>query len=615
MDEPQISDYALIGDSRAAALVSRHGSIDWCCLPEFDSPAIFAALLDRTRGGYFSIRPRGAYRSAQKYLVDTNVSETVFQTDSGSVSLTEAFTVRDEREKQRALYADHEILRVVEGISGTVEMTMRYVPKIFYGRSAARVTDRKKLGVCFTWKEGIFTLLTTLRQAQINTEDEKCEAEFQVKTGERIYFSLSYCDQAPAIMPELQSGAWGRMVQTSNYWRSWVARCNYTGVYAEEVRRSALVLKLLTHAPSGSIIAAPTTSLPEQPGSERNWDYRYCWLRDASFTTRVLLKLGFEEEVHSYMNWILHATRLTRPRLQVVYSAYGRARLGEQTLDWLSGYRSSVPVRIGNGADEQLQLDLYGEVLDAIYLYSGLVSKFDSDARNFIIGLGKVINKTWKEPDNGIWEIRSRRIHHTHSKVMCWVGLDRVIKLCKKYKWEGVPLADFENTARRIRSEVEDAGYNNDTRCYAREFGGRDVDASALTFSLVGYADFNSERMRSTMQAVWRDLSKNNMIYRYKAFDDGLRGSEGAFAICNFWFAENLARSGSLEKAKVIFHDTMRCVGGSGLLSEEIDPVSGALLGNYPQAFTHIGLINAALAINEEIGKQGKAHRHSIMSG
>ena len=613
MDEPQISEYALIGDSRAAALVSRHGSIDWCCLPEFDSPAIFAALLDRGRGGNFSIHPSGSYKSTQKYLADTNVSETLFETDTGRVSLTEAFVVCDETEKQEALYADHEILRVVEGLSGTVTMKMQYVPKIFYGRSAARISDRKKLGICFTWKEGIFTLLTTLPPEQVRTDEQQSQAEFEVKRGERIYFSLSYCDQAPAIIPELQEGAANRMLRTIGYWRNWVARCNYTGLYAEQVRRSALVLKLLTHAPSGSIIAAPTTSLPEQPHSERNWDYRYCWLRDASFTTRVLLKLGFEEEVHSYMNWILHATRLTRPRLQVVYSTYGRARLREQTLDWLSGYMNSAPVRIGNGADEQFQLDVYGEVLDAIYLYSDLVPKFDSDARKFIIGLGKVINKSWEEPDNGIWEIRSRRIHHTHSKVMCWVALDRVIKMCRKYNWEGVPLADFENTARRVRNEIEEAGYNNDMGCYTRELGGRDVDASALTFSLVGYTDFNSERMRSTMQAIWRDLSKNNMIYRYKTFDDGLKGSEGAFAICNFWLAENLARSGLLDMAKSIFQETIRCMGGSGLLSEEIDPVSGVLLGNYPQAFTHIGLINAALAINEEVGKQDKTYRHSLM--
>ena len=613
MDEPQISDYALIGDSRAAALVSRYGSIDWCCLPEFDSPAIFAALLDRSRGGYFTIHPAAACKSAQQYLVDTNVSETIFVTDSGRVSLTEGFAVRDEKEKQLALYPDHEILRVLEGISGSVRMTMQYVPRIYYGRSPALLVDREKLGISFTRKEGIFTLLTTLPTDQLTLVDTgKVEAAFEVKRGERIYFSLSYCDQAPAIIPELIHTASSRMERTLSYWRDWIRKCKYEGLYAEHVRRSALVLKLLTHAPSGSIIAAATTSLPEQLGSERNWDYRYCWLRDASFTTRVLLKLGFEDEVKAYMNWILHATRLTRPRLQVVYSTYGHARLREQTLDWLSGYRNSVPVRIGNGADDQFQLDVYGEVLDAIYLCCQLVEKFDKDSRSFIIGLGKVICKIWDQPDNGIWEIRSRELHHTHSKVMAWVGLDRVIKICEKYSWEGAPLAMFEDTRKRIHSLVEASGYNPEIGSYTREIGGSDVDASALAFSLVGYTDFNSDRMKSTTRAVGKYLSRNNMIIRYNAVDDGIKGEEGAFTTCNFWFIENLARSGSLEKAKQMFEDTVRCMSGSGLLSEEIDPMTGALLGNFPQAFTHIGLVNAAIAINEEHTKQHETHNHTV---
>ena len=614
MDEPQISDYAMIGDCRAAALVSRYGFIDWCCLPEFDSPAIFAALLDRRRGGYFGIRPFDACESEQKYLADTNVSRTAFATDTGRVSLTEAFAVRDEKEMQRALYPDHEILRVVEGISGTVRMKMQYVPRIFYGRSPAQLMDRKKLGISFTWKEGIFTLLTTLAPEQLRLIDnERVEAEFEVKRGERIFFSLTYCDQAPAIIPELNDGGWSRMERTIRYWSDWISNCKYNGLYTDHVRRSALVLKLLTHAPSGSIIAAPTTSLPEQLGAGRNWDYRYCWLRDASFMTRVLLKLGFDDEVMADMNWILHATRLTRPRLQVVYSTYGHTRLREQTLDWLSGYRSSAPVRVGNDADDQFQLDVYGEVLDAIYLCSERIEKFDSDSRKFIIGLGKVICKLWDQPDNGIWEIRSHEVHHTHSKVMCWVGLDRVIKICGKHRWDEAPLAMFEDTVRRLHSHIEASGYNHELGSYTRVIGGNDVDASALTFSLVGYTEFTSARMTSTTQAIGKYLSRNNMIYRYNSVDDGIKGEEGSFTICNFWFIENLARSGSLEKAKELFEATARCMSGSGLLSEEIDPASGALLGNYPQAFTHIGLVNAAIAINEEQSRQHMTHIETVV--
>lgn len=604
MEEADISNYALIGNARAAALVSRYGSIDWCCLPEFDSPAIFAALLDPRNGGRFSIRPAGTYKSAQQYLSDTNVVQTVFTTSTGEASLTDAFIAMTE-EKQSGLNPDHEIMRMVEGISGTVHLRMQFSPRMYYGKTPASIKDQGRLGLNFTWNGHICTLLTTLSPEQLRyIDDERVETEFEVNAGQRIFFSLSYSNQAPAIIPELNHTAWNRMADTITYWRDWISKCSYDGLYAQHVRRSALALKLLTHAPSGAMIAAPTTSLPENPGHERNWDYRYCWLRDASFTTRVLLKLGFEQEVHAYMNWILHATQLTRPELQVVYSVYGQTKLKEQILDWLSGYKGSTPVRIGNSAGDQFQLDVYGEVLDAIYSYSSLVKSFDRDSRKFIIGLGKVICKIWQQPDNGIWEIRSPRRHHTHSKVMCWVGLDRLIKLCTKYEWVEAPVHEFGKTAAQIRREIERTGYNEALGAYGRAPGDHNLDASALTFSLVGYLKFDSPRMMSTVRAICRELLDHNMVYRYNALDDGLSGEEGAFALCNFWLVENLARTGSLPQARKIFEATLGCMGAAGLLSEEIDPATGALLGNYPQAFTHIGLVNAALAIDEEHARQ-----------
>jgi GH15 family glucan-1,4-alpha-glucosidase len=612
-DEPKLSDYALIGNSCSAALVSRHGSIDWCCLPEFYSPSIFAALLDRQKGGYFSIAPGTEYHSVQNYLEDTNVVQTLFTTSEGTASVVDAFTATSEEKKLTSLFPDHEILRIVEGISGEVKLRVEYNPRIFYGRDLPALKNYEKLGIQFCWEENIVTLLSTLDPSdfQMDITHSRVVANFLLKAGQRVIFSLSYSDQSPAVLPELKVTAQHRMQNTISYWRDWVSKCQYTGVYGEQVKRSALTLKLLAHAPSGAIIAAPTTSLPEAIGGERNWDYRYCWLRDASFTTRVLVKLGFEEEAGAYMNWILHATRLTRPELQVVYSVYGEARLKEEILGWLTGYKKSKPVRIGNKADAQFQLDVYGEVLDALYTYTPLVKEFDSNSRRFIIGLGEVICKLWNKPDNGIWEIRSSGVHHTHSKVMAWVGLDRLIKLCSKYHWKNVPLKKFRDTMTLIREEVEQFGFNRELRSYTRELNGTHLDASLLTLSLVGYCEYTSPRMTSTVDRIIEQLSDQNLVYRYRNVDDGLKGNEGSFAICNFWLAENLAQSGRVEEAIKVFETTLEHASAAGLLSEQIDPVSHELVGNYPQGFTHIGLINAAISINEVLKAKQKKYEYS----
>jgi GH15 family glucan-1,4-alpha-glucosidase len=605
MKESTLSNYGLIGDSCSAALVSSLGSIDWCCFPEFHSPPIFAALLDRQKGGYFSVNPCGRFQSTQKYLEDTNALETVFTTTEGIVELKDAFTAMSENEKMSSLFPDHEILRIVEGVAGKVRMAMEYSPRIYYGSEFPELKDNRKLGIQFSWKENIFILLSTLNQDQLKIEKvgSRVSAEFVVQPGEKIVFSLSYSSQSPAILPELKQTASHRMQTTISFWKDWIGKCQYSGVYQEEIKRSALALKLLAHAPTGAIIAAPTTSLPETIGGERNWDYRYCWLRDASFTTRALLKLGFEEEVHAYMNWILHATQLTRPEIKVVYSVYGHSRIKEETLDWLSGYKNSKPVRVGNKADIQFQLDVYGEILDAVYAYAPLIKEFDRNSRKFILGLGEVICKIWNRPDNGIWEIRSSDIHHTHSKVMAWVGLDRLVKLCTKYRWNEASRKKFQSMADLIRQQVEQFGYNIHLESYTREFSGTNLDASLLTLSLVGYCDYSSARMTSTVDLIYERLSNQNLIYRYRNISDGLKGKEGSFAICNFWLAENLARSGRIEEAIKVFETILKHSGPTGLLSEQIDPESSELLGNYPQAFTHIGLINAAISINEVLKK------------
>jgi GH15 family glucan-1,4-alpha-glucosidase len=601
MNSPPLSDYALIGNSHSAALVCKTGAIEWCCLPEFHSPSIFASILDREKGGFFSIAPVRSMKSVQRYLPETNVVETYFEAEEGAVRIIDGFAVSSEEAKKTHFSPEHEILRVVEGVSGDVGMRMEYSPRSFYGKHIPRLEDRKKFGIHFCTGENIYTLLSTLEPQQILLSDKeqgKAMAEFSVKAGERVIFSLSYSSRSPAVLPEIHMTGWKRMNDTIRYWKEWIGHCQYSGLYEQEVRRSALVLKLLTHAPSGAIIAAPTTSIPEEPGGVRNWDYRFCWLRDASFTVNVLISLGFEEEAHAYMNWILHATQLTRPRLQVLYSVYGLATLKEKSLNWLSGYKDSRPVRIGNGADGQFQLDVYGEVLDAVYLYSKLVTQFDRDTKKFILGLGKAICDLWDKPDNGIWEVRSYPVHHTHSKAMAWIGLDRLIKLSEKYHWKDAPLEKFRKIASVISEEIERCGYNDKLESYTREFNGNTLDGSLLTMSLMGYTDPKSPRMMSTSQLIFERLSKNNMIYRYLNDDDGLPGDEGSFGVCNFWLAQNFAKSGKLEKAMELFEAMLKHASPAGLFSEEIDPDTHELLGNYPQGFTHIGLISAALCIN-----------------
>ncbi|MEJ8756157.1 glycoside hydrolase family 15 protein [Pontibacter sp. H259] len=598
----RLSDYALIGNARAAALVSNTGAIDWCCLPDFDSPALFAAILDKDKGGHFSISPIGNYSSEQRYLPDTNVAETIFETETGKARLLDAFVAQTEDAKKQGLFPDHEVLRIVEGISGTVQFKLEYAPVIYYGKESPNLQDRKKLGIHFTWKEHSYTLLSTLPPSQLILDKNTAtiaNAKFSVSPGQQVIFSFSYCNQSPVILPELEKTGWERMRQTITFWKDWIGKCSYNGLYKDEVKRGALALKLLTYAPSGAIIAAPTTSLPEQPGGERNWDYRYCWLRDASFTTRALLKLGYEEEAQAYMNWILHATRLTRPKLQVVYSVFGHASLPEQTLGWLNGYADSKPVRVGNGADKQFQLDVYGEVLDAVYAYAALVTAFDRDAKKFVLGLGEIICENWEKSDNGIWEIRSANLHHTHSKAMAWVGLDRLIKLAQKYNWTDAPLAKYKSITASIKKAIEETGFNKKLNSYAHELNGDKLDASLLTLPLVGYCKATDPRMISTINLIQERLTSNNLLYRYLNLEDGLQGKEGAFGICNFWLIENLARIGEIEKATQLFETIIKCAGPTGLLSEEIDPDTHALWGNYPQGFTHIGLINAAYALNE----------------
>jgi GH15 family glucan-1,4-alpha-glucosidase len=593
---PPIGDYALIGDGRSAALVSRDGSLDWLCWPRFDSPSIFAALLDTERGGRFRVRPTGTFRSERRYLPETNVLETVFHTASGTVALRDLMPVANEEDKRAALTPEHEVLRAIEGRAGQVEVEIVYTPRPDYARKHPDLTSRGAFGLWCGGPGGALGLRSEL-PLQRTPDGHGAYGAATIAAGERKHLSLVYCTDAPAVIPLLGDAARDRVERSIRWWRDWANRGTYDGPYRDAVMRSALVLKLMTYAPSGAVVAAPTTSLPEEIGGVRNWDYRYCWLRDASLTLRALFDLGYAEEAEAYLSWILHATRLTWPQLQVLYDVFGEAQLPESELSHLAGYANSRPVRVGNDAHGQLQLDVYGEVIDAVTRLAARGGHFDRDTARMLSGLGETVCRRWREPDEGIWEGRAGRFHHTHSKVLCWVALDRLVTLHDTGRLR-IDSDRFRSERDAIRTAIETRGYNPRLGSYTRLFDGDDLDASLLTLPLYGYHEGTHPRMRATCQRVHECLARDGLVYRYQT-DDGLPPGEGAFGICSFWAVECRAKGGDVDEATAAFARLLACANDLGLFGEEIDPETGAALGNFPQAFTHVGLINAALTLAE----------------
>lgn len=595
----KITDYGLIGNCRTAALVSKRGSIDWCCFPNFDSPSIFGALLDAEKGGLFSIAPTTEFRSRQRYLEDTNVLETTFEQSGGEARLIDTFPVRYEHDNGVELWPDQEIIRVLKPISGELEFRLVFAPRPQYASRRVHLQQRDRFGIICCYGQRMVLLRSEvpleLRETAAGSE---AFATFRVRAGQQVIFSLTYGEEAPAVIPMLGNSALQRLDLTIDYWKGWLRQCRYEGLYRDHVRRSALTLKLLTFAPSGAIVAAATTSLPEALGGVRNWDYRYCWLRDAGITTRSMLALGFIEEATAYMNWTLHATHLTRPRLQVLYTVYGKPPVKERHIDSLSGYAASKPVRVGNAAHDQFQLDVYGEALDGLFQLAPFLGRIDSETRRFVLEKAGVVCSLWNEPDEGIWEGRSGRSHHTHSKALAWVALDRATRLAERFGWEA-PFGQFRFVADQLRDSIETHGYSDELGSYTRTLGSQELDASLLALPLMGYCAASSPRMRSTRRAICEKLSRNGFIYRYALdrAEDGLPRGEGSFGICNFWLAENLALDGQVDEARRWFETILKRSNELGLWSEEIDPDTGEFLGNYPQAFTHVGLINSARAI------------------
>ena len=594
---PAIGGYGLIGDSRACALVSRDGSIDWFCAPNFDSPSLFGRLLDWERGGYFRIAPDGPYEVRRRYISETNVLETTFVAAGGEVSVIDFMPALTEVEKRAALQPLRAVLRIVECRGGRVPMRMDYEPRPDYGRRPAHLRSRSAFEVAASSGRHALHLRTDVA---LEVTDERAWARFDAVAGKRLRFSLAYSEGEPGVIlsDRYVDSTYER---TLAFWRNWSDECTYEGPYRKNVLRSALALKLLSYAPSGAIVAAATTSLPEEVGGVRNWDYRYCWLRDASFTVKAFLALGLKREAEAFTGWLMHTTRQSAPRLNPMYTLTGEPHIPERQLDDLEGYRRSAPVRIGNAASGQHQFDVYGELIDALHAYArDTGDAMSGDAASFVRRVAEHVAESWREPDSGIWEPRVAPRDYTHSKVLAWSALQHAAALAEYGHIRG-DAARWRREAEEIRQTVMERGFNRKRGTFTQVLDGDEVDAALLMLPLVGFVQANDPRILSTIAAIQSELSHNGFLRRYLV-EDGVEGGEGAFLICNFWLAAALARGGRIEDAHSVFTTTLQAQNDLGLMAEQIDPSTLSALGNFPQAFSHIGLITAALAIREGAG-------------
>jgi GH15 family glucan-1,4-alpha-glucosidase len=504
---------------------------------------------------------------------------------------------------QSSMVPDHELIRQLTCTSGELEIEIAFVPRPNYGEETAVIREKGKLGFCVSAGRGVHWLRSSISLRQ---EDFGAFRRTSLRQGETLFFSLSYSESAPAVLPPLDEIP-ERIKTCVKWWQSWAAQAEYDGEFRDEVIRSALALKLMTFVPSGAIIAAPTTSLPERLGGDLNWDYRFCWLRDSSLTIRALLELGFWKEASSFLDWMLHATRLTQPELRILYTVYGNTAPQERESRVLRGYQNSRPVRIGNAARDQLQLDVYGEVIDAAAQYAFHGGYLDREMQKALVGFGNYVVKHWDLPDQGIWEPRTSPRDHTHSRLLCWTALDRLISLSDQGKLKGAPLEEYKKQASAIHEQVQHRGWNSKLESYVSELDGDKLDSSLLLLSWYGFEKADSPRMRSTYRRLRERLStREGLLYRSE-----LLPPEGTFAICSFWEAEYLALGGgSAREARNLIKTLAKYRNDLGLYGEEIDAESGMPLGNFPQAFTHVGFIGAALSLDQrEKGEQQLAHR------
>ena len=610
-----IEDYGVVGNMRTAALVGKNGAVDWLCFPHFDSPSVFAAVLDTERGGHCRIEINGGYACRQVYLPDTNVLVTRYAGDEGAAEIVDYMPVGD-------LGPDagyHRLIRHVRVLRGRVAVRVHVRPGFDYGREGHAV-ELVSEGAVFTSETGRRLVLSTVRTLFVEDEDGDRPAvvrELELERGDRVTLELRYLDEAGVLEEPLSRDAeFALFRKTTNFWRDWLKGCTYTGRWRESVKRSALLLKMLTFEPTGAIVAAPTTSLPEQIGSHRNWDYRYSWIRDAAFTLYGLLRIGFTAEVRQFIGWLrdrCEAGLADDPNgpLQIVYGIDGRRDLVEFELDHLEGYKGSRPVRVGNGAHSQLQLDIYGELLDAVYLYDKYGTPVAWEFWQDIVRYVDWVCANWERPDEGIWEVRGQRDHFVYSKMMCWVALDRALRLADKRSLPA-PRQRWTQTRDRIYQTVMERGWNAERGAFVQTFGGTALDASNLLMPLVFFTGPNDPRMISTLTETLKapeegGLTSDCLVWRYNTgeVDDGVGGEEGAFNMCSFWLVEALARAGRiepayLEKAHVMFEKMLGYANHLGLFAE-MTGLRGQALGNYPQAFSHLGLISAAFNIDRTL--------------
>ncbi len=585
----RIEDYALIGDCHTAALVGRDGSIDWLCLPRFDSGACFAALLGTPQHGRWLLAPRTEVRSvARHYRGDTLILETEFSTAEGTVTVIDCMPPRT---------AEPTLVRVVEGKQGQVPMSMELRLRFDYGSIVPWVTHEGAVLRAIAGPDSVY-----LRgSVDLNPRDRTSVADFTVSEGQRVSFVLmwhpSHEPPPTAVEPEKV------LQETESWWQKWSGRCTYRGQWRQALMRSLITLKALTYAPTGGIVAAPTTSLPEQLGGVRNWDYRFCWLRDATFTLYALISAGYIDEACAFREWLLRAVAGDPAQMNIMYGLAGERRLTEVELSWLPGYECSQPVRVGNAAYQQFQLDVFGEVLDTMHQARRNGLHPEASAWDVQRALIDFLESAWKKPDEGIWEVRGPRRHFTHSKVMAWVAIDRTIKAVESFGLQG-PVERWRQLRTEIHEEICQKGYDPEQNSFVQSYGDKALDASLLMIPLVGFLPSTDPRVRGTVEAIERRLTWDGFVQRYDTAQavDGLPPGEGVFLPCTFWLADCWGLMGRWDDARQLLERLLGLCNDVGLISEEYDPEKGRLLGNFPQAFTHVGLVNTILNLTHEEG-------------